>query len=1265
MSEPRNFPFGAVPIYNPQSLSKEEALAQFHARQATYLSLMDLLREEHPSHVLFIGTRGMGKTTLLQRVRYGVQDDPDLSSRYLVLVFPEEQYNVNRLHHFLLNAVDALADALERLGNNRMLARVEGFAEMAGKLGQEEIEERVPRFLAEISTEMRRSLLLLVDNADRLFETIEGREQWRLRELLSKRPDLTLFGATTQASEGIYGPDRAFFEFFQIQRLAPLTFLEVKELLLRLSESVEERDGEKGAAKRHVQEWLDADAARLRTLVQLTGGNPRTTVLLFHLVLEGLAGGAREYLERLLDQSTPNYKGRVDELPAQAQQVLDAVALRWDPVTALEVAEDTGLETSTVSTHLTRLVRQGVLEKADPGDSRKALYQVAERFFNIWYLMRASRRVRAKLRWFVEFLRVFFDSSELEQLAWEQLERFRSMARTHPADIETVFAYLYSSGADLGRFEEYLERECADKEAEWRPYVTLTPRSATGGAAGKDAGHSVRKTEPATEPKSLAEIEAVLRKAIADDPSDAKPWSFLGLVLIQRGQASDEAESALLKAIDLDPKLAWPYSVLGIVLQRTPERLDEAEAAFRKAIDLDPKVAEFWSNLGMHLGRTPERGEEAEAFLRKAIELEPKVAGFRANLGNFLGRTPERLDEAEAALRKAIDLDPTVAGFWNNLGNLLERVPRRGEQAEAAFRKAIELDPKLAWPWYYVGMLLQRTPERLDEAESAFRKAIDLSPTVEHFWSGLGNLLGRVPNRGGGAEAAFRKAIELDPEFAGFWNNLGNLLGKTSDRLDEAEAALRKAIELDPKFSGYWSNLGNLLGETSDRLHEAEAALRKAIELNPEFAGYWNNLGSLLGKTSDRLDEAEAALRKAIDLDPTFYGYWHSLANVLERTPERLDEVDAALRKTTDLAPKSAWLWANLGISLGRTPGRLDEAEAALRKAVEIDPKNAGFWNALGVILSVTPEKSDEAEAAFRRVIDLDPDFADIWENLFKVLGRTPERRDEAEMALRKALEQDPCSGELWHSFGVFLACQAEKPTEAEHALRNALELEPKKSHTLRNLGVLLYCELHDEEQGVEYLRRAHQLEPTDPVSAAILAACVRGSESEATQLVALEDASGQASFWDELLGLCCNYPPFGKILLGICDLTLERDSANAFARLHRAVALAQLGDFPRASVALDDALIGDPIDHLSAGRRALEVFFAAAVRNGRVRDCLDLLDKKEWKDAWRPIYEALRAVEERSGEYLKRVAVEIREPAQVILRRIAPELPGLPPRNG
>ena len=1013
MSEPRRFPFGGVPAYNPQSLSRDEAIAQFHARQAAYESLIDLLRREQPPHVLIIGTRGMGKTTLLQRVRYGVEDDADLNGRYLVLAFPEEQYNVTRLHHFLLNAVDAVADAMERVRNEPLLKRVEEFAEMVGKRGQEEIKERVPQFLVEIGLELRRNFLLLVDNADRLFETIDEREQWTLRELLANRHDLTLFGATTQASDGIYGPERAFYEFFQIHRLAPLTEEEVRTLLLRLSESVGENAGEKGSPKRRVEDWLATDAARLRTLVQLTGGNPRTTVLLFHLVLDGLDGGAREYLEQLLDQCTPTYKGRVDELPPQAQQVLDAVALRWDPVMAAEVAEYTGLETTAASAQLSRLVRQGILEKADPGDTKKALYQVAERFFNIWYLMRASRRVRAKLRWFVEFLRVFFEPVELEQMAWERFQRFGDAGRARPAEIETAFAYAVASGADRSRFEDYLRRECADTEPEWRPLLDLVPcladnleRKSTGGA-------------PATLTRTTAECLKELRGMLAKMPAaEIKPAQFEGTSL-----------------------------------------------SFEK---LRGTLENGWTTL------------------QKMIALYPKTASVWNCLGNVLQRMPGRSYEAETAYRRATDLEPMSATYWADLGKLLSRMPEKLQEAEAALRKAIELDPKSAWYWDHLGEVLAKIPERRAEAEPAYRKAIDLDATHAEFWADLGLIL----------------------------------TGNPGSR-EEAESVLRTAIELAPKAALYWAGLGLALRGSTERTEEAAAAFRKAIELNP----------------------------------------------------------------------MTAWYWALLG----------------------------------------------------------------------RLLGSVPKREDEAEAAFKKALELDLNSGDNWASFGVFLACRAAKPREAEVALRKSVELEPGSARNLRNLGVLLYCELLQEKEAVGHIRRAQQLRPADPMSAAVLAVCAGGSEVGNELLPVFVEAVHQAGFWDEALELCQNYAPFGKILLGICDLVQEQDGSNGFVRLHRAVALAQLGDFPRASVALDDALAGDPIELFSFGRKVLEVFFAAAVRRGRVRDCLELLDRKEWKDAWRPIYEALRAVEAGSGEYLKRVAVEIREPAAMILRQIAPELPDLP----
>lgn len=831
MIEPRAFPFGGVPVYNPQSLSKGEALAQFHARQAAYQSLMDTLREENPSHVLIIGTRGMGKTTLLQRVRYGVEDDAELNGRYIALAFPEEQYNVNKLHHFLLNTVDALADAMERLNNKRMLERVEAYAEVVGKRTPEEIEEEVPKFLAEIGRQMKKSFLLLVDNADRLFETIEGQQQWRLRELLSSRRDLTFFGATTQASEGIYGPERAFYEFFKIHRLGPLTLTEVRDVLLALSESVEEKEGEKGNAKRRVAEWLDADAGRLRTLVQLTGGNPRTTVLLFHLVLDGLTGGAREYLEQLLDQVTPNYKGRVDELPPQAQQILDAVALRWDPVTAMEIGEITGLETSAVSSQLTRLFRQGILEKADPGESKKALYQVAERFFNIWYLMRASRRVKAKLRWFVEFLRVFFESGELEKMAWERIEQERGSWRKQPAQIETAFACILASGSDPKRFLDFFRQQCGEYQDLLGPY-----------------------------------LELIDGRAAAKDPEE--------------GKSKPSAASAEVRIADL-----------------------------RRAIVDHPEHASNWLCLGLYLATAPEGAAESEEALRQAIRLNPKSLAI----------------------------------------------------------------------WVVIGVLLTR--------------------------------------------------------------------------------------------SGRW-----------------------------------------------------------------------------------------------------------------RQP-----VEAAMQEALELEPKSA-----------------------------------------------------------------------VWNSLRLFLEFQAGRRQDSSDVHHAEWEYREQDLVALRTLGASLYWDSGTPGDGVFFLEQAYHLNNENQISTAILATALRGIQAERDDVSFPVVASRDSTFWNELLGLkeCSR---FGKLLLDICDSVAERDPHNPYTKLYRAVALAQLSDFPRASVALDDALTGDPIELLEIGRRGIEMFFAAAVRNGRVGECLEVIDKKEWKDAWRPIYEALKAVEAGSAEYLKRVAVEIREPAVVILRRIAPKLTDLP----
>ncbi len=1071
MTAPRRFPFRGVPVYNPQSLSREEAVAQFHARQGIYRSLLDLLGEDRPSHVLIIGTRGMGKTTLLQRLRFGVEETPELAERYLPICFPEEQYNVNHLHHFLLNAVDALADALEQRGDLKMLARVEAFMELWGKSPSAEILDKAPVFLAEVGADLKRSFLLLVDNADRLFETIESREQWRFRELLSNNDGLTFFGATTQASEGIYAHDRAFFEFFRIERLAPLTLEEVKSLLLKLSDVVDEKDG--GSARRRVEDWLNADPARLRTLVQLTGGNPRTAVLLFHLVLDGLEGGAREYLEQLLDQCTPTYKGRVDDLPPQAQQVLDALALKWDPATAGEIAEDTGLETGTVSTHLTRLLRQGLLEKVDPGDSKKALYQVAERFFNIWYLMRASRRVRTRLRWFVEFLRVFYDSGELEGIAKEKLDRFRSLSQAGQHEIESLFAYACAAGAEA-KFAEYLRRECAERLSEWGPYF------------------------------------------MSSEVKDGNPDS---------------------EGLELNLRMA--VEALRSLLAATANAPDEYQRA-------------------------------------RAIQ-------------NQIASDPDLVSSLEAVARTSISRFPGMVVAQRVLAYLLCGFTTRTKEAEEELRGAIALDTRDPYSWGYLGTLLARKSEsREHEAELALRQAAELDPTRSTWWTALGSLLARQSGREVEAEAALIKAIELNPAEAEAFGYLAELLRRMPGRESEAELTLRRAIELNPNEPIDVVRLGTALARFPRRRQEAETLLRGVLERDPECTPAWMGLGAVLFGQTNREQESEQAYRKTIELDPTAAGAWSSLGSLL----------------------------------CLRFPERMEEGQAAIRKAIELEPLSPDFR----IALAFAVETADAFEEAMR----LSPDHAEL-------LGR----------------------------YGVFLACKSDDPDNAEASFRKSLQID-FRTQVLRNLGVLLICEQRKENEGLDCLMRASIPDINDStspeVAQALYLANLNTDRTDTGQIEALAGSARNMTFWNELSGLCETYPPFGKILLRLCDLIEKHSADNPYAPLYRALAIAQLNDFPRAIVALGDALTGDPIDLLSWGRRPLEIILGAAVRNRRVRDCLELIKKKDWIDAWRPIYEALRAVEAGTGNHLKRVAVEIQGPAYAILRRIAPKLPGLNP---
>ncbi len=1179
-------PLRASVKYNPHLWDTNELRAIFVVRQAELQRITQVLEAAAPDgvrqHILITGQRGMGKSTLLQRLALAVSENEALRRQWIALTFPEEQYTVSTLAEFWRNVLDALADALERDGaDTEELTALDGKIKCLGNLPSDKREESSLGTLVSWVNEHKRGVLLLIDSTDQLFsalsasaygaktkiakKTSAGRTTkandtplWRLRKVLSHEEGIFWIGASYQALEASDLYNDAFNEFFELVELRPLSVVEMRTAMLALARVFGAGRGLSGEeAVAEMTRTLDARPERLEALRALTGGNPRTTVMLYELLSAASDDNVHGDIKRLLDIMTPLYKSRLERLADQPRKILAHLLEHWAPMAIGELAEVSGIPNTTVSGQLVRLEADGFIEKTKLLGTTRSGYQASERFFNVWYLMRyAARRLRQRLSWLIEFMRLWYSREELAQLASvragrhaqgllgdlssleysramaaalseREVERFqlewavysaayRESRRQHMA-IEQALPGLFEKEGDDQSFasaEDYQERlDALDAKLARSPEVPAQDKQAWVRAIKGSVWLSLAEKEsiateaPTLTPDRIRElIEQFGRKfrelveQIGEESANRVVEGVCNGEFFPDFPDSKVAYSQLIDRFGKD----GPTFCFMLRRYAAKHRDQHVEQACRRAIGLAPTAATPWRCLGMVLSKQTGRHDEAETAYRKSIELDPKWAMPWDDLGDLLRFRLKRYNEAEAAYRKSIDLDPKWAMPWDDLGDLLQFQLKRYDEAEAAYRKSIELDPKRATPWEELGALLQYRFDRYDEAETAHRKAIELDPMASAPWGRLGDLLRYHLERYDEAEAAYRKAIELDPNWAGPWGGLGDLLRYRSKRYDDAEAAYRKFVELEPTLAVGWDNLGNLLHELH-RFDESEVAHRKAIELEPNWAPAWDSLGHLLQYHIKRYDEAEVAYRKAIEIEPRMASAWDGLGDLLQFHLKRYDEAESAYRKAIEVNPKwVAAAWEDLGALLQVHSKRYDEAEAALRKAIDLDSKRAAPWRRLGDLLQHCLKRYDEAETAYRNAIDLDPKSALPWDGLGDLLKSRLKRYDEAEAAYRKAIELDPQWSVPWNDLGYLLQSYFKRYDEAESAFRKAIELAPDRISPLCALGNLLQDDMKRYEDAEAAYRRAITLDSTNnPYLSANLARllALMGRHAEATTM--------------------------------------------------------------------------------------------------------------------------------------------------------------------
>ncbi|WP_263833529.1 AAA family ATPase [Sulfurospirillum oryzae] len=389
--------------YTPDEMNEEDFLSRFAVRKEIVETIFSDLKTSDYNvpnqNYLIIGQRGQGKTTLLRKLQLDVKNDVSLSAFLLPVKFAEEQYQIR-----------SLCRLWEEVAEYLQVIYPEIFPTISDDMEvhyeDEDYELKCFDLLDKAIRAQSKKLLLLIDNIDELLEKLSKKEQHRLREILLSSSTLRIVGGSTKMIEQHFDYSSPFYQFFKIIKLKGLSFEESKEFLLAIA---------KEDQKERITSVLEKTPERVETLRRLTGGVPRTLVMLFDIFLDE-EGNAFDDLLKILDEATPLYKHRMDDLPPQLQDIVHTIAMNWDGMFTSEIAKKTKLESKAVSSQLKQLEKYEIVESESAGKNK--IYKIRERFFNIWYLMRYGRKKdRQRVEWLVKFFVSWFSQEELENRA--------------------------------------------------------------------------------------------------------------------------------------------------------------------------------------------------------------------------------------------------------------------------------------------------------------------------------------------------------------------------------------------------------------------------------------------------------------------------------------------------------------------------------------------------------------------------------------------------------------------------------------------------------------------------------------------------------------------------------------------------------------------------------------------------------------------------------------------------------------------------------
>lgn len=715
--------------FTPSVMEAEALEAVFVQREEIVRRILDLTREStltsSKHHTLLIGPRGIGKTHGVSLVYHRVKAIEDLREKLLIAWMREEEWGITTLLDLIMRIFRALSAEYKDTGFDE---RVEALY----SLPTDHIETAAGKLLKEYVGD--RTLLILIENLDDIFQGLGDEGQKRLRAYIQENPFFTIVATAQSLFNGVSLQTSPFYGFFHIQHLEGLSLEESTQLLASIA-----RYRNDAALESFIR--TPTGRARIRAVNHLAGGNHRVYVIFSQFLTHESLDELVEPFLRMLDDLTPYYQDRMRWLSPQQRKIVEFLLNHRSPATVKEISQRCFMTHQTASGQL-KVLREMEYVQADQL-GRESYYELREPLMRLCVEVKKSRGEPIGL--FIDFLRLWYSKDELHQrLAFLKpeaaLERKYVLQALEDIDGESEDPRV---AACLRDFDSY--SQAGDFERALNVTEELHAIKPDG------SGWALRFS-------CLLETERYEESLLAADRAlELKPeepyFLFMKAVALDLLNSDDEALALTERIIRLKPTYRYALGIRSHVLLKQG-RWDEALTAYEQTINIEESDVQAWTGRGLVLEGL-ERIEEAMASFEKAIELNP--------------------DNPRALLAQTRILGKL--GLW--------------DKALVTSDRAVRLDERNPEAWEYRGVVLAQLA-RVEEALTAFDRALDLNADVGWTWEVRGFALA-ILNRDAEAVRSFDEAIKLDPKPSTFLARAYSFMAL--GRWDEGFAALDNALE--------------------------------------------------------------------------------------------------------------------------------------------------------------------------------------------------------------------------------------------------------------------------------------------------------------------------------------------------------------------------------------------------------------------------------------------------------------------------------------